>query len=88
MIVVPVTSLARGGIVVVGFDARPASDNPNYFSAPADMELAVQAVKRAREIMRSGAPARIWIGEKYAAGVTIQSDKDIEEYIKNTFFMN
>lgn len=62
--------------------------NPNYFGNPADMEVAIQAVKRARMIMASEPMAPIRIGQEYAPGVAVQSDAQIEEYIKNSFFMN
>lgn len=88
-VTVPVAPLSRG---TVGLQSSSMLDppviNPNYLSEEADLELAIQAVKRARMIMASDAFSPIRIGEEYSPGPAVQTDEQIEEYIKNSFFMN
>lgn len=52
------------------------------------MEAAVQSVKRARMIMQSKTMAPIVVGEEYLPCPSVQSDEQIAEYIKKSFYMN
>ena len=61
-------------------DDNPVVD-PNWLATKTDQELAVQALKRAREI---GQATGITIGQDVAPGPQVQTDEEILAYIKQT----
>lgn len=88
-VTVPVAPLSRGTVSLQSNSMLdPPLIDPAYLTNPTDLELAIQAVKRSRSIMASAALAPIRIGQEYAPGPSVQTDEQIAEYIKNTFFMN
>jgi choline dehydrogenase len=63
--------------------------NPNWLTDPADVEVAVAAFKRARELYTSPALQEITIGPEYFPGPNVTSDADILALIRkaaNTVF--
>lgn len=59
--------------------------NPNWLSAEVDVELAIGAFKRLRQIFESPALANFTIGEEYFPGAEVSTDEEIHENIKRTF---
>ncbi|KUJ10443.1 alcohol oxidase [Mollisia scopiformis] len=88
-VVVPVTPISRGNITLqTSSMLDPPIINPNWLTSETDQELALQAVKRGREIISSSTMQPVLIGAEYAPGQTVQTDDEINEYIRNNFFMN
>ncbi|GAB7356816.1 hypothetical protein MBLNU459_g7698t1 [Dothideomycetes sp. NU459] len=88
-VVIPVSPVSRGtvGLISASMLDPPVID-PRWLTAQTDIELAVQAVKRARSIMASPALQPIRIGSEVVPGESVQTDAQLEEYIRNNFFMN
>ena len=88
-VVIPVSPLSRGTITLQSESMLdPPVIDPQWLTAQADIELAVQALKRARSIMASPALQSIRLGDEIAPGPAVTTDAQLEEYIRNTFFMN
>ena len=66
----------------------PLVINPNWLTSQTDKELALQALKRGRAIISSAAMQPILIGDETAPGQDVQTDEQLDEYIRNNFFMN
>jgi choline dehydrogenase len=62
--------------------AAPPRIDPNYLAEPEDLAVLVEGVKLARKIMGSPAFAR-YRGDEYLPGTAVQSDEDIEEFVRN-----
>jgi choline dehydrogenase len=89
LVVIPVSPLSRGTISLKSPSMLdPPIIDPQRLNSTTDLELAIQALKRAREILASPALAPIRRGNEVAPGEDIVTDAQIEEYIRNTFFMN
>ncbi|KEQ97259.1 GMC oxidoreductase [Aureobasidium subglaciale EXF-2481] len=88
-VVIPVSPLSRGTVSLQSASMLdPPIIDPQWLTSDTDMELAIQALRRAREIMASPALAPIRLGSEIAPGDDIETDAQLEEYIRNTFFMN
>lgn len=88
-VVIPVSPISRGTVGLLSNSMMdPPVINPQWLTAQADIELAVQAVKRARSILASPALAPIRLGAEVAPGASVDTDALLEEYIRNNFFMN
>lgn len=66
----------------------PPIIDPQWLTEQTDIELAVQAVKRARSIMASSAFEPIRLGSEYTPGDAVDTDELLEEYIRDNFFTN
>lgn len=88
-IVIPVSPLSRGSIRLNSSSMEdPPIIDPQWLTAQTDIELVVQAVKRARSILASKSFDPIRIGSEYEPGDSINTDALLEQYIRNNFFMN
>lgn len=63
--------------------ADPPLINPNWITDPADIEVAVAALKRQRQVWSVLAKYNITIGEEAFPGVAVQNDSQILEWIRN-----
>ena len=77
-----VTPTSRGNVTINSTDTR---DNPvvspNWLLTTTDQELAVQGLKRLRQIANA---TGITVGEEFAPGPQVQTDEQILEYIQRT----
>ena len=74
---------ARGNVTINSTDtAQNPLVNTNWLGTLTDQQLAIQGVKRAREIIE--AFAEIVDGEEVAPGAGVQSDEQILEYLRET----
>ncbi|GAA1973383.1 GMC family oxidoreductase N-terminal domain-containing protein [Isoptericola halotolerans] len=64
------------------FRDKPKVD-PRYFSDPHDMQVMVEGIKRAREIVAQPAMAD-WAGRELFPGPGVQSDEEIAAYVRAT----
>lgn len=88
-VVIPVSPLSRGSVGLLSDSMLdPPVIDPQWLTAQTDIELAVQAVKRARSILASPALQPIRLGSEVAPGDAVATDAQLEEYIRNNFFMN
>lgn len=88
-VVIPVAPLSRGSISLLSSSMLdPPVIDPQWLTTQTDIELAVQAVKRARSILASPAIDPIRLGSEYTPGDAVNTDAELEEYIRNNFFMN
>jgi choline dehydrogenase len=88
-IIIPVSPVSRGNITLQSNSILdPPIINPNWLTAQTDKELALQALKRGRAIISSAAMQPILIGNGTAPGQLVQTDEELNEYIRNSFFMN
>jgi hypothetical protein len=88
-VIVPVTPTSRGNITLQSNSMLdPPVINPNWLTSQTDKELALQALKRGRAIISSAAMQPILIGNETAPGQDVQTDEQLNEYIRNNFFMN
>lgn len=88
-VVVPVAPLSRGTVTLMSNSMLdPPVINPNWLTEPMDIELAIQAVKRARDMTSSVAMAPIRLGTEFTPGDSVNTDQELETYIRNNFFMN
>ena len=76
------TTTSRGNVTINSTDT---SDNPvvnpNWLATSTDQELAVQAIKRVREIALA---TGIIVGDELAPGPRVQTDAEILAFIKQT----
>jgi len=88
-VVIPVSPLSRGSVSLLSNSMLdPPVIDPQWLTNQADVELAIQATKRARQILASPALAPIRLGSEIVPGEEIETDAQILEYIRNTLFMN
>jgi choline dehydrogenase len=88
-VTIPVSPLSRGSVSLLSNSMLdPPVIDPQWLTNPADVELAIQATKRARQIMASPALAPIRLGSEIMPGEEVQTDAQILEYIRNNLFMN
>ncbi|KAE8153372.1 hypothetical protein BDV25DRAFT_169031 [Aspergillus avenaceus] len=75
---------SRGNITINSADmVDPPVIAPNWLSTEHDMKMMIYIFKRMRQAFQSDAMAPIVIGEEYFPGNGVESDGEIEEYIKN-----
>ena len=78
-----VAPLSRGNVTIVSSDTADAPViSPNWLTDPADVEVAVAAFKRSREVW--GHLQSITIGPEYFPGPAVQSDEQILEFIRQS----
>jgi choline dehydrogenase len=88
-VIVPVTPTSRGNITLqTNSMLDPPIINPYWLASKTDKELALQALKRGRAIISSVAMQSILIGNETAPGQHVQTDEQLNEYIRHNFFMN
>lgn len=66
----------------------PPVINPNWLTSPTDIQVAIQAFKRARAMAEASAARPILIDGEIMPGKNVTSDEDIHEYIKNSAYQN
>jgi choline dehydrogenase len=64
----------------------PPIINPMYFTNPADLDILVAAIKRLRQAFKSSALAPILIGPEVLPGEDVQTDEEIETYLRKTSY--
>jgi choline dehydrogenase len=88
-VVIPVSPLSRGSVSLFSNSMLdPPVIDPQWLTNQTDVELAIQATKRARQIMASPAFAPIRLGSEVVPGEAVVTDAQILEYIRNNLFMN
>ena len=76
-----VAPLSRGNITINSPNMKdPPQINPNWLTHPTDVELAIAALKRSRQIWAE--LHNITIGSEYLPGPKVQSDADILAFIR------
>lgn len=84
-----VAPLSRGDVTIISNDTADLPIiNPNWLTSTTDQAVAVQAVKRAREMFATNAIQDVLIGVEVAPGPSAQTDAEILQYIKNTSYQN
>ena len=73
---------SRGSLTINSTDlsTNPVID-PQWLATETDQQVAVQALKRAREI---GQATGVVVGDEFAPGLGVKSDAEILAYIKRT----
>lgn len=80
-----VAPLSRGTVSIQSADMSTAPViDPNYLSAPADVELAIQTLRRQREAWAVLTEAGLTIGDEVLPGPNVTSDADILNYIASS----
>ncbi|KAL9000157.1 MAG: hypothetical protein Q9188_005733 [Gyalolechia gomerana] len=78
-----VAPLSRGDISINSSSmADPPLINPNWLTHPTDIQLAIAAFKRQRQVW--AAMSNLTIGEEQIPGPAVQSDADILNFIRRT----
>ncbi|KAF2497648.1 alcohol oxidase, partial [Lophium mytilinum] len=76
-----VAPLSRGNVTITSADTNDAPViNPNWLTHPADVEVALAAFKRTREVWNNIAVR----GTEYLPGSNVTSDADIIDFIRNS----
>jgi len=77
-----VSPLSRGTVSLQGPDmTTPPLIDPNWLTHPTDIELAVQGLKRQRQIWQVLVQLGVAVGEEVLPGVNVTSDDEIRHYI-------
>lgn len=75
--------LSRGSVSISSANpADPPLIDPNYLSHPADIELAIVAIRRQREVWAQ--MQGVTIGDETLPGAQVQSDEDILAFVKQS----
>ncbi|KAL8640469.1 MAG: hypothetical protein Q9226_008742 [Calogaya cf. arnoldii] len=78
-----VAPLSRGEVSINSTSmADPPLINPNWLTHPTDIQLAIAAFKRQRQVWAN--LRNLTIGEEYFPGPAVQSDADILSFIRKT----
>lgn len=81
-----VAPLSRGTIELSSPDAAdPPIIDPNWLTSPADVQIAVAAFKRARQLFQSPVMRPLLIGSEYYPGLSVQTDAQILASIRKSF---
>lgn len=76
-----VAPLSRGNVTINSTRMRdPPLINPNWLTDPTDVEVAIAAFRRQRDVW--GHMSNLTIGEEQIPGPSVQSDKEILEFIR------
>lgn len=79
-----ITPLSRGNVSINSSSMADAPlINPNWITDPADVEVAIAALKRQRQVWSVLAKYNLTIGEEAFPGVAVQTDSQILEWIRN-----
>lgn len=83
---VPMVATSRGNVSISSAKMNdPPLINPNYLSTQTDVEVAIAIFKRLRQAWAVRALAsNLTIGDEYYPGESVQSDSEIEQFIRNT----
>ena len=80
-----VAPLSRGNLTINSTSmTAPPIINPNWLTAPGDVELAIEALKRHRQAWNVLSSYNLTIGDEILPGPTVQSDSDILEFIRES----
>lgn len=78
-----VSPLSRGNITINSTNmASPPLINPNYLTHPADIEVAIAAFKRQRQVW--GNLSAVTVGPEKIPGPSVQTDAEILQFIKES----
>ncbi|MCJ1427726.1 hypothetical protein MMC29_005631 [Sticta canariensis] len=81
-----VAPLSRGTVSIQSADmSRPPIIDPKFLSAPADVEIAIQVLRRQREAWKFLTDAGLTIGDEVLPGANVTSDADILNFIASSF---
>jgi choline dehydrogenase len=81
-----ITPLSRGTISISSANtADPPIIDPNWLTHPTDVELAIAAFKRSRQLFQTKAMKPILIGPEYFPGPSVQTDAQILAWIRKAF---
>lgn len=58
--------------------------DPNWLSEPADLEVLAAGFKRVRQALESSAMAPVLIGGEQLPGSSVETDEEIEEYLRSS----
>jgi len=88
-IAIPVSPLSRGTVTITSNDTNylPIID-PNWLTAETDIQVAIEAFKRARAMAEASSVRPIQLGDEVAPGSDVTTDEQIYEYIKDSAYMN
>ena len=79
-----VAPMSRGNVSIRSVDmAESPVIRPNWFEDPADIDVAVAAFKRLRQVFEN--MSNVTIGEEYYPGLNMTTDADIANFIRQTF---
>lgn len=82
--VVVVSPFSRGNITISSPDASvQPTINPNWLTAPEDVDIAVAGFKRVRELWSN---INVTIGEEYLPGPNVTTDVQIIDYMRQAAF--
>ena len=80
-----VAPLSRGNVTINSTDtAEIAIFNPCWLCHPTDQEVAVQSLKRCRDMFAATAIQPVLIGPEFLPGSKVQTDEEILAYIQET----
>ncbi|KAK5947173.1 hypothetical protein PMZ80_001320 [Knufia obscura] len=78
-----VAPLSRGNVSIESSDMADAPIiNPNWLTHPADIDVAVAAFKRVRQVFEN--MSNVTIGEEYYPGLNVSTDAEITQFIRQT----
>lgn len=81
-----VAPLSRGTIDISSADTSDAPIiNPNWLTSPTDVQIAIAAFKRARQLFQSTVMQPVLIGPEYYPGPSVQTDAQILASIRKSF---
>jgi choline dehydrogenase len=82
---VVVSPFSRGNVTITSADASIQPEiNPNWLTAPEDVDIAVAGFKRARQIWSQ--IQNVTIGPEYLPGPNVTSDEEIVEFMRESAF--
>lgn len=82
---VVVSPFSRGNVTISSASAADQPEiNPNWLTAPEDIDLAVAGFKRVRQIWAQ--IPNVTIGEEYLPGPNVRSDEQIVEFMRESAF--
>lgn len=89
IIAVPVAPTSRGTVTIVSNDTSdlPIVD-PRWLTTETDIQVAIEAFKRARAMTQTSSIQPVLLGEEIAPGRNVTTDDEIYEWIKNNSYMN
>jgi choline dehydrogenase len=77
--------LSRGNLTIASADMHdPPVINPNWFTDPADQQVAIAAFKRARAVWATNAIRPAVIGDEVWLGSNVITDEEILDYVHST----
>ena len=81
-----VSPSSRGNLTIQSASmSDPPLINPNSYTAAADVELAIAALHRQREVWRYLTDLGIAIGDEVQPGPHVQTDAELLDYIRSTY---